>query len=45
MPDAVEMIIEPRERDLGGFSVRRVLPFATRRNVGPFVFLLKSADK
>ena len=38
MPDAVEMIIEPRERDLGGFSVRRVLPFGTRHNVGPFVF-------
>lgn len=38
MTDAVELIIEPRERDLGGFSVRRLLPFAKRRNVGPFVF-------
>ena len=38
MPDAIEMIIEPRERDLGGFTVRRLLPLATRRNVGPFVF-------
>lgn len=38
MTDAVEMIIEPRERDLGGFSVRRLLPFPKRRNVGPFVF-------
>jgi redox-sensitive bicupin YhaK (pirin superfamily) len=38
MPDPVEMIIEPRQRDLGGFYVRRLLPFAKRRNVGPFVF-------
>jgi redox-sensitive bicupin YhaK (pirin superfamily) len=38
MPDAVDMIIEPRQRDLGGFFVRRLLPFAKRRNVGPFVF-------
>lgn len=34
----VELVIEPRERDLGGFNVRRLLPFAKRRNVGPFVF-------
>jgi redox-sensitive bicupin YhaK (pirin superfamily) len=32
------MIIEPKQRDLGGFSVRRVLPAAQRRMVGPFVF-------
>jgi redox-sensitive bicupin YhaK (pirin superfamily) len=38
MPDPVELTIEPRERDIGGFSVRRLLPFAKRRNVGPFVF-------
>jgi redox-sensitive bicupin YhaK (pirin superfamily) len=35
---ALEMIIEPRERDLGEFTVRRVLPSKTRRMVGPFVF-------
>ena len=34
----VEMIIEARKKDLGGFSVGRVLPFAKRRYVGPFVF-------
>jgi redox-sensitive bicupin YhaK (pirin superfamily) len=34
----VEMIIEPRKKDLGGFSVGRVLPYARRRHVGPFVF-------
>ena len=30
--------ISPHERDLGGFSVRRLLPSAARRMVGPFVF-------
>jgi redox-sensitive bicupin YhaK (pirin superfamily) len=39
LPDAIEMVITPRLRDLGeGFNVRRVLPFAKRRHVGPFVF-------
>lgn len=32
------MIIRAREKDLGGFSVRRVLPYASRRMVGPFIF-------
>ena len=32
------MTIEPKERDLGEFTVRRVLPAARRRMVGPFVF-------
>lgn len=35
----VEMVILGRARDLGGFEVRRVLPFAQRRMVGPFIFL------
>ena len=36
---ALEMAIQPRVRDLGdGFMVRRVLPFAKRRAIGPFVF-------
>lgn len=35
---AVELLIEPRERDLGEFSVRRVLPAPKRRMVGPFIF-------
>ncbi len=38
MTDAVELVITPRTRDLGGFSVGRVLPYAKRRMVGPFVF-------
>ncbi len=33
------IVVEPVSRDLGGFSVRRVLPAAKRRTVGPFVFL------
>src|SRR3982750_394427 len=35
----IELVIEPRRRDLGGgFEVGRVLPYAKRRSVGPFVF-------
>ena len=34
----VEMVIEARRRDLGGFEVGRVLPWTKRRMVGPFVF-------
>lgn len=35
---AVELVILPRDRELGGFSVRRALPSARRRMVGPWVF-------
>ncbi|MFN3231875.1 MAG: pirin family protein [Alphaproteobacteria bacterium] len=38
MAAAIDMIIEPRPRDIGGFEVRRVLPYAKRRTVGPFIF-------
>jgi hypothetical protein len=34
----IELTIEARIRSLGEFDVRRVLPVAKRRNVGPFVF-------
>lgn len=34
----IRLRIEPREKDLGEFSVRRVLPAAEQRMVGPFVF-------
>lgn len=37
-PDDVEMLIRPHEKDLGGFTVRRALPSAERRAVGPYVF-------
>lgn len=35
---ALETIVVPRPRDLGGFEVRRALPSAERQNIGPFVF-------
>ena len=35
---AIDIIIDPRVTDLGDFEVRRALPFAKRREVGPFVF-------
>jgi redox-sensitive bicupin YhaK (pirin superfamily) len=38
-PPSVETVIVPRSRDIGGFMVRRALPVAGRRTVGPFVFL------
>jgi redox-sensitive bicupin YhaK (pirin superfamily) len=34
----IELMIPQRRRDLGGFEVGRVLPFAKRRMVGPFIF-------
>ncbi|GAB3273927.1 pirin family protein [Parahaliea aestuarii] len=34
----VELLIRPRERNLGGFSVRRVLPHLKQRMVGPWIF-------
>ena len=34
----IDLVIDQRRRDLGGFEVGRVLPFAKRRMVGPFVF-------
>lgn len=36
--EAIELIIMPRSVDLGGFSVRRALPHARHRMVGPFIF-------
>ncbi len=34
----IEMAISQRRRSLGGFEVGRVLPYAKRRMVGPFIF-------
>ena len=36
--DAIETLIVPRSSDIGGFAVRRALPSARRRLVGPFIF-------
>jgi redox-sensitive bicupin YhaK (pirin superfamily) len=34
----LELVIDQRRRDLGGFEVGRVLPHQRRRMVGPFIF-------
>jgi len=34
----IDLVIDQRRKDLGGFEVGRVLPYAKRRMVGPFVF-------
>jgi redox-sensitive bicupin YhaK (pirin superfamily) len=36
---SIDLVVEGRPRDLGGFTVTRVLPIAARRAIGPFVFL------
>lgn len=36
--DALDTLIIPRARDLGGFEVRRALPSPKRQMVGPFIF-------
>jgi redox-sensitive bicupin YhaK (pirin superfamily) len=36
--DALDLVIVPRVRDLGGFAVRRALPHGKRQMVGPFIF-------
>jgi hypothetical protein len=38
MPDTIARLLAPHVRDLGGFSVRRLVPAAEQRSVGPFVF-------
>ncbi|MCB1947928.1 MAG: hypothetical protein KDF62_02930, partial [Nitrosomonas sp.] len=34
----IQHIITAREKDLGGFSVRRLLPYTKQRMVGPWIF-------
>ena len=34
----IELVIESRPRNFGSFDVRRTLPFAQHRMVGPFIF-------
>ncbi|MBX3570441.1 MAG: pirin family protein [Rhizobiaceae bacterium] len=36
--DAIELMVIPNAKDIGGFEVRRALPTAKRRLVGPFIF-------
>ncbi len=35
---AVSLVISPKQKDIGGFFVRRLLPVAKCRHVGPWVF-------
>lgn len=35
----IELTIPSREADIGGFHVRRLLPWVKRRMLGPFIFL------
>jgi redox-sensitive bicupin YhaK (pirin superfamily) len=35
----IQLVLDQRRRDLGGFEVGRVLPASRRRMVGPFIFL------
>lgn len=37
--DSIETLVIPRTSDIGGLEVRRALPTARRRLVGPFIFL------
>src|ERR1700725_11284 len=37
-PMTILQVIDSRQRDLGGFVVRRVLPAGGRQMVGPFIF-------
>lgn len=36
--DALDLVIVPPTRDLGGFEVRRALPNRRRQMIGPFIF-------
>lgn len=36
--DAIELMVVANAKDIGGFEVRRALPTARRRLVGPFIF-------
>ena len=37
--DPVELVITGRSRDIAGFPVRRTIPTAQRRSIGPFIFV------
>ncbi|ANN60257.1 hypothetical protein A9174_28515 [Mesorhizobium loti NZP2037] len=36
--DQIELMVIPNAKDIGGFEVRRALPTARRRLIGPFIF-------
>lgn len=38
MPTSIQKMIKARQHDLGGFSVRRLLPAFVQQSIGPFIF-------
>ncbi|WP_462158858.1 pirin family protein [Pseudoalteromonas sp. GB56] len=36
--DTIKMVLQPRDKDLGGFSVRRSLPTHQAKMIGPWIF-------
>lgn len=40
----IAAVVEPRRRDLGGFSVDRIIPAISCRHLGPFVFFDHMGD-
>jgi len=38
-PHPIDLVVPPRDGDVGAFTVRRTLPWRRHRSVGPFVFL------
>lgn len=36
--DAIQLVIQPKPKDLGGFIVNRCLPATDKRSVGPWIF-------
>lgn len=36
--DAIELVVQPKSKDLGGFTVNRCLPVMEKRSVGPWIF-------
>ncbi len=39
MENQIQVVIEPRAKDLAGMPINRVLPWVKKRMVGPFIFL------
>jgi redox-sensitive bicupin YhaK (pirin superfamily) len=38
MATSIHQLLEPEQKDLGGFTVRRILPHNVQQMVGPFIF-------
>ena len=35
---AIEQLVYPKDKDLGGFTVRRALPNQALKSIGPWIF-------